>query len=523
MINSKLRSILYVSAVAITLSACSGADNVASPGEGNFVVLPPSAPTPPPPPPPPPAPSAGPAATCPQGTANVGTLTTGSGENVRNCQLSGNVTGNLVIPRQAGTVYSLSGAVIVGTDAGSTGTGGTQGILTIEPGVTFFGSSGGDFLLVNRGSQIFAEGTAAAPIIFTSRQNIDGVTGVNSIGQWGGIVILGRAPISDCATGAPTNPGGIRTDCEAIVEGPTNAVYGGNAPLDSSGRLAFIQVRYPGFEVSPGNELNGITLAGVGAGTFFQNIQVHNSSDDGIEWFGGRVNGRNLALTGNDDDSIDSDSGYQGANQFVLVVQRVGGGDHVWEADSNGNEDALPRQLHQIANYTFASSGGDHNINLRGGGDYELYNGVMSNAASAASGIACIDPDGAAVVQPANPALEENGPPVFQSTFLTCATPFADDGNITVAAIQTIFNAGSNNVANGTSTLALSAAPFGFINGANENAATPSATALNTINSFFLNTNFVGAVSDANDTRFQGWTCGLYTADRSCLIAPVIG
>ena len=69
-------------------------------------------------------------------------------------------------------------------------------------------------------------------------------------------------------------------------------------PGDSSGRMSYVQVRYPGFEVSPGNELNGITLAGVGSGTFFQNIQVHNSSDDGVEWFGGRVNGKNLVMTG---------------------------------------------------------------------------------------------------------------------------------------------------------------------------------------------------------------------------------
>ena len=510
MLNKQFRSVLFASAAALAVSAC-GADDVASPGEGNLVVLPSPTPTPTPAPTPTPTPVAGtPATDCPTGTANVGTITTGNGEEARNCQVSGVIQGNLVLPKRASTentVYSLSGGVEVGID------GGAQGILTIEPGVTVFGSSGGDYLLVNRGSQLFAEGTASAPIIFTSRQNILGTAGVDSIGQWGGIVILGRAPISDCATGGASNPGGARADCEAIVEGPANAVYGGTLPTDSSGRMSYLQVRYPGFEVSPGNELNGITLAGVGSGTFFQNIQVHNSSDDGVEWFGGRVNGKNLAFTGIDDDSVDSDSGYQGANQYVLAVQRVGGGDHVMEADSNGDEDAEPRQRHLLANVTFVSSGQDHVILLRGGGDYEFYNSIFNSAA------ACIDIDSATTVQAAGAAADENGPPVFQSLFMSCATSFVDDGNITVAEIQTIFNAGTNNTASGTSTLANASAAFPFINGANENAVTPFAAS--GASSFFEDAAYIGAVKDANDTRFQGWTCGLYAND--CIVAPTIG
>ncbi|WP_373490845.1 hypothetical protein [Parasphingorhabdus sp.] len=511
MLNKQFRSVLFAGVAALAVTAC-GADDVASPGEGNIIVLPTPgpAPAPTPTPGPTPTPPGTPAADCPNGTANVGTITTGNGEQARNCQLSGVIQGNLLLPKRpdtANTVYSLSGAVEVGID------GGAQGILTIEPGVVIFGSSGGDFLLVNRGSQLFAEGTATSPIIFTSRQNILGTTGVDSIGQWGGLVMLGRAPTSDCATGGPSNPGGTRTDCEAIIEGPSNAVYGGTLPNDNSGRLSYVQVRYPGFEVSPGNELNGITLGGIGRGTFFQNIQVHNSSDDAVEWFGGRVNGKNLVMTGTDDDSVDSDSGYKGHNQFVLAVQRANGGDHVMEADSNGDEDAQPRQDHKLANITFVSRGGNHNILLRGGGDYAFYNAVLTSPA------ACIDIDSATTVQAADPAKDENGPPVFESVFMSCATAFVDDGNVTVAQIQTIFNAGSNNTANGTSTLSNASAAFPFINGANENGVTPFA--VSTINSFFEDVNYIGAVRDANDTRFQGWTCSLYGND--CATAPVIG
>lgn len=505
MITKQLRTVLFASAAALAVTAC-GADDVASPGEGNLVVIPGPAPTPTPGPTPTPTPTPGtPAADCPTGTANVGTIETGGGS-ARNCQISGVIQDNLTIPKRAGTIYSLSGGVEVGVD------GGAQGILTIEPGVVLFGSSGGDFLLINRGSQIFAEGTASAPIIFTSRQNVEGTAGVDSIGQWGGIVVLGRAPVSDCATGGASNPGGTRTDCEAIVEGPANAIYGGTLPGDSSGRMSYVQVRYPGFEVSPGNELNGITLAGVGSGTFFQNIQVHNSSDDGVEWFGGRVNGKNLVMTGIDDDSVDSDSGYKGHNQFVLAIQRPNGGDYVMEADSNGNEDAEPRQDHKLANVTFVSRGNNDVMLLRGGGDYAFYNSIFTTQ----PGGACIDIDSATTIQTTGP--DENGPPVFESVFMSCPTAYKDDGNITVAQIATLFNAGSNNTESGTSTLSNVAALYPFINGANENGVTPFA--VSTINGFFEDVDYIGAVKDANDARFKGWTCGLYAND--CASAPTI-
>src|SRR3546814_15014281 len=102
----------------------------------------------------------------------------------------------------------------------------------------------------------------------------------------------------------------------------------------------------PSFPPRRSSELiNGLTLAGVGSGTTLDHIQVHNSSDDGIEMFGGRANLKYLALTGNDDDNLDSDQGYQGFVQFAIVAQRATGqsGDSILEVDSNGNEDSLPR------------------------------------------------------------------------------------------------------------------------------------------------------------------------------------
>src|SRR3546814_412825 len=206
--------------------------------------------------------------------------------------------------------------------------------------------------MVNRGSQIFAEGTATEPVVFTSRQSIEGTTDIDSIGQWGGLVLLGRAAISTCpGTSQPGSATG-----EAQVEG-ANGFYGGNDDADNTGVLKYVRVMHSGFEVLPDVELNGITLAGLGSGTTVEYVQVHNSSDDGFEWFGGTVNGKYLVGTGNDDDTFDTDSGFRGGIQFGLVVQRAGGGDRMNEMSS---QDLPYRSMPNLANVTFVGAGHDN-------------------------------------------------------------------------------------------------------------------------------------------------------------------
>ena len=417
------------------------------------------------------------AADCPAGFDNVGVI-----EDLRNCQLPARIVGNLVVPNRAGTIYSLGGRTDVGDDQGANPAapiaGAQDGTLTIEAGVTIFGSSGADFIVVNRGSQIFAEGTATDPVVFTSRQSVEGTTNENSIGQWGGIVILGRAPIAACPAGV--TPPNIA--CEAQVEG-TSAFYGGATPADNSGRLRYVRVMHPGFEVLPGNELNGITWAGVGSGTTVEYVQVHNSSDDGFEPFGGTVNFRYLVFTGIDDDSFDSDTGYRGSVQFVIVRQRSGGGDRMFESSGAGDNALFTRPF--ISNVTAIgrSNGGDA-ILLNSGHAMQMYNAVATGSA------ACLDIDDDETV---------NNGPSFNSVYLSCPIGLRDDGNL--AQTQAVFNAGSNNTANGTSTLS------GFVNGANENGVT--ATPVNAISAFLEDVDYIGAVRDSSDTWWQGWTCGL--------------
>ncbi len=504
MTGFRLTTLLAVSASALTLAACGSAE-VASPGEGVF-------------PPgggggggtPPPAPGT-PAADCPTGFANVGLV---AGGTLRACQLPLQINGALTVPLRAGTIYAISGRTSVGTDMGvdpaSPIPGSTQGILTIEAGVRIFASGGSDYLLVNRGSQLFAEGTATTPIVFTSRQNVEGTTTLDSQGQWGGIVLAGRAPQANCA-----NNGVVLTapvTCTGTVEG-TSAFYGGNTAADNSGRLRYVQIKFSGFEISTGNELQGLTMAGVGSGTTIDHIQVYNSSDDGIEIFGGTVNLRHIVINGADDDGLDTDTGWRGGAQFGIVTQRAPGS----TSRSAGFEfSAAPtsvayaaRYLSQpkIANWTLVgrnTTSTAHTIaHMDTGTDPTIINSVFTNVAGSAA--ACLDIDGDAITSA----------PTFNSVFMSCGTSYRS-GNAATSAV--LFTAGANNTAAGTSTLAAPAAGttltnqvLTFINGANENAVTPTAPTY----AFFQTTTYIGAVQNAADTWWQGWTCGL-TAGATC-------
>jgi hypothetical protein len=498
---------------ALLLSGC-GADDVASPGEG-VIVQP--APTPSPSPSPSPSPTPGgvtPAANCPtiEGSDQLVDMDTIQGPTGtwRNCALPTRFTSSTLLPKVPGVIYSLRGRVDVGTDQGAASTGNNV-TLTIDPGVIVFGATGVSYLVVNRGNRINAVGTATSPIIFTGRSNVVGAADDQTSQQWGGVVLLGRAPITDCQAPNAT-PGTV--DCERDTEGTSNALYGGATPTDNSGRMSYVQIRYSGFNLTRDNELQGLTPSGVGSATQFDHIQVHNSSDDGIEIFGGRPNLKYLVLTGNEDDNLDSDVGYKGFIQFVLTIQRAGGavGDTMIEADSNGNENAVPRQNVRLANFTFiqrSTSGTGTAVLLRGGTDYTMVNGLIVTPAN----VGCLSLGGSTVAQAADDSLDEQGPPVFNSVLLSgCSPAFVQNsttGSPSASDIQAIFNRGNNNNAAFTSTLTNL-----FVNGAGENAATAfDASTLNDSTNFLVRTNYVGAVSGADDTWYQNWTCNSATAN----------
>src|SRR4028119_503940 len=164
-------------------------------------------------------------------------------------------------------IYLLNGIVYV--NSGVT--------LTIEPGTIIKGSFANQgALVIRQGGRINAAGTPTQPIVFTSEKP----AGMRQPGDWGGLIICGNAPTN--RTGNPT------------IEGGTQATYGGTNPADNSGVLQYVRIEYPGIPFLPGNEINGLTLGGVGSGTTIDHIQVTASGDDSFEWFGGTVNAKYL-------------------------------------------------------------------------------------------------------------------------------------------------------------------------------------------------------------------------------------
>jgi hypothetical protein len=500
---TNLHRSLVIGCSALALAGC-GADEIVSPGTGGDVIInnpPAPAPTPTPTGPTGVTPAGG----CPTianatGLADRGTITGPTGE-YRVCAMPARFNTSSTLPYIRGVLYLMDGRVDVGTDGGPTPDGAdgltdTNVTLTIEPGAIVY-ASGSSFLMVNRGNRINAVGTAARPIVFTSRDNVVGFNNENSSGQWGGVVLGGRAPVTDCIAPGAT-PGG--TQCERQVEGAAQpALFGGATNADNSGTMRYVQIRYSGFVLSGDSELQSLTTGGTGTGTQLSHIQSHNSSDDGVEFFGGFVNLKNLIVGGSEDDSLDVDTGVKANLQYVIAVQRTGVGDTIIEGDStNGLEDQTPRTNLQLSNATFIQRRtGDQVIRLRGGMDAAIVNSVVIDGST---GTPCLRFDQAQTVRAANAGLDEAGPPRFESVVLDCDTATRNGTDVTAAQALTIFNAGSNNNANFSSTLMMT-----FVNGANETAVTAfNPTALS---SFFDAVTWIGAVRNAADTWYQGWTC----------------
>jgi hypothetical protein len=514
----KIHGLFLVGCSGLALAGC-GPTDIASPGTGGNVVINQPAPTPTPSPTPTPTPTVTAAAGCPTiedpaGLTDAGTVTSGQGS-WRVCTLPARITRSTTLPKIAGLLYSMNGRVDVGTDAGfaSTSTGVT---LTIQPGVILFGNTGTSWLAVNRGNKINAVGTATAPIIFTSRDNVLGLNTETSQGQWGGVVLMGRAPITDCTTGSVAS-GGTASTCERQTEGSADpALFGGTNDADNSGTMKYVQIRYSGYVLGSNSELQALTLEGVGSGTQFDYIQSYNSSDDGAEFFGGTVNMKHYISVGADDDSIDMDTGVQANLQYLLLLQRAGSGDALMELDSNGNESQTPRQVSRIANFTAVQLQTSSNneaadqaaLLFRGNSDISLYNGVVNT--------------------PNNECIRMNGSGgtaastlLARSVVMTCnATKYLGTGTYTAAQVQGFFGSGSNNNNDAfTSTLT-----GGFINGANETGVT--AFDVTTLSSFFSSAPYIGAVRDSSDTWYAGWTCNSGAANfgatsQSCLLLPI--
>ena len=248
--------------------------------------------------------------------------------------LEGNITENKTL--DASKIWLIKGrvSVIDGTT------------LTIPAGTIIKAASGtgadASTLIVARGGKIIANGTADNPIIMTAAADNIQVGGtypesgpalkVDTRGLWGGLLILGRAP---CSFKSDVT----ELQIEGIPTSDTNGLYGGSVADDNSGSFQYISIRHGGAEIGEGNEINGLTLGGVGSGTTVNQIEVLGNVDDGIEFFGGTVKATNLLVWGQGDDAIDVDQGYAGTIDGALVVLTAAS-DHGFEID--GPEGSAP-------------------------------------------------------------------------------------------------------------------------------------------------------------------------------------
>jgi PKD repeat protein len=192
-------------------------------------------------------------------------------------------------------IYTISGGFVYVTN---------NATLTIEPGTIVKGNQG--TLVITRGAKIIAEGTPTQPIVFTSAQP----AGQRNPGDWGGIIICGKAPVNDPA-GQRLAEGGID---------PVKGLYGGTDVNDNSGVLKYVRIEYAGVAYQPNNETNSLTMGAVGLGTTIDYVQVSYGGDDGFEWFGGTVNCKHLVVNKTIDDMFDTDYGFTGRVQFAVAV-----------------------------------------------------------------------------------------------------------------------------------------------------------------------------------------------------------
>lgn len=282
---------------------------------------------------------------------------TGNGDDTEESYvLDKDITENVTL--ETGKNYTLNGGIHV--KAGAT--------LTIQPGVTITAKHDGtvDYILVEQGAKIDAQGTASQPIVMTSEKK--------EAGAWGGLHICGYAH---------TNNGSGSSEIG-------NAPYGGNNDADNSGTLKYIRLEYTGYAFDEEHEANGVSFYGVGNGTTVEHLQAYKGSDDGFEFFGGSVNVKYLVATSCSDDSFDWTEGWNGKAQFLVAYQEgetsLGYAcDCLMECDNNGTNFAATPVAHPvIANATLIGNGGEaQGVRLRAGTEVELYNTIITGKGKA--------------------------------------------------------------------------------------------------------------------------------------------
>jgi hypothetical protein len=433
--------------------------------------------------------------TCPSWTQARSQI---NGQNV--CQLPDRILEDRLLT--ADTIWYMVGTVKVGNGEGDMST--TPGILadtsavvaatlTIEAGTSVVGQNDSFAnLVITRGSKIDAVGTATNPIVFSSAD--DDLLGS---GEWGGIILHGYGVHNKCIAA----PGPCNVDSEG-----NSGKAGGYDNADDSGRMRYVIVAEGGFEFGPGNEINGVSFVSVGSGTEVSFLQVNGNADDGVEFYGGAVNAKNLVLTGNRDDSVDWDEGWQGNLQFILVVQddALTTEGNAIEADTEGSLALGIYSTPTIANATFVGGGSQSTLwvfKASSGGFLLNTVGTFANNATFPEGspktTTCVN------VVDAGSAANVGNRLDFNNVITGCDVFGNANGNangLLPDALQIDPDLDVNYAAQAAQASGVPLDVAGFVAG---NAAAAASTDV----SFFEATNYIGAVDPAAATAwFEGWT-----------------
>jgi hypothetical protein len=459
-----------------------------------------------------------------------------------NCTYDSNFVGAANPLTQSVTIPFISGvhifqdALFVGQNvaSGAAPAAGTGPTLTIAAGSTLAFQDSADYVLINRGSRIVAQGTAARPITITGFTDaVTHTAGPEDVQLWGGLVINGNGITNNCTDAQRAN-----NQCHVVAEGQPSH-YGGSNNAENSGTLRYVVVKHTGFEAAPGDELNGVTFNAVGSGTVVENLQTYSTFDDGIEFFGGAVNISNYVAVYVRDDSIDFSDGWSGTIDNALVIHARLNSNHCIEGDNVGSGrtangepyTTAPIASPTIRNLTCITSqsptgthGPSRGAIIRQGARVRIDDtiffggyGQIANPATPAGDTRCWEFRSAGGDTSAPDAAA--GQSTMRGTIIGCQTPTS--GTFANTDSQTQWVQGANPSTNG--------ANYSFNTG-NVVIAAPNGTGVSVLepNSFYTSTaphtgaaaipalpagRSYGAVARASDWT-AGWTYGLHSSNR---------
>lgn len=407
--------------------------------------------------------------------------------------------------------YILDGMVFVDSAA----------VLTIEPGTVIKAEDGqgneASGLVVTRYGKIYAEGTAERPIIFTSvNDDLNGNLTYADRGLWGGVIILGQASTNNQTSNGLKAVEGVN---EIVPAGDTRPYYGGTNDEHSSGVFKYVSIRHTGINVGDqaGNEIQGLTLGGVGSGTVIEYVESYASADDGFEWFGGTVNCKYLVSAFAADDGFDYDEGYRGKGQFWFAIQAPDQAGRIMEMDgATGDEFYTPFAIPTLANMTLIGAGigatpegdGEQALIWRDNSGCKFYNNIVTDYddASTALAITVEDVDNTGAKTEDSRKRLEAGDLVLNNNIL-----YGFGSGNTIAEItnqefvQTYLSTASNNIRIVDPLLrGISRTTDGGLD-PRPAAGSPALTGAMAIDDdFFVQTSYVGAFG--GDNWLQSWT-----------------